>query len=86
VIYKLLLETVGLTSYLPYLGVLLLFHIATAAGLFVVITRQAGAFLALAMSALFLFLGAGSGPFLGCRLAVRDRDCDRRMGSGAATR
>lgn len=58
-IYKALLDTVGLRSYLPYLGVLLLLHVSIAFLLFLIIRRRGGDVLALSTAAVMLFLGRG---------------------------
>jgi hypothetical protein len=58
-IHVVLRRTVGLTSYLPYLAVLLALHVAAAASLFVLVRRMSGALVALGASAIFLFLGSG---------------------------
>jgi len=58
-IHVVLRRTVGLTSYLPYLAVLLALHVAAAASLFVLIRRMSGTLVALGASAIFLFLGSG---------------------------
>jgi hypothetical protein len=58
-IHVILRRTVGLTSYLPYLAVLLALHVAAAASLFVLVRRMSGALVALGASAIFLFLGSG---------------------------
>jgi len=60
VAYKPLLATVGLRSYVPYLTLLILLHIATAAALYWHVRRQVGPIAAVAASVVFLFLGAGS--------------------------
>jgi len=56
--YKTLLSAVGLRSYLPYLLVLLLLHVATAAGLYRVLKHLSGPAFALAGSTLLLFIGS----------------------------
>jgi hypothetical protein len=58
-IYKVLLDTVGLRSYLPYLGVLLLLHVSAAFLLFLIVRRRGGDVLALSAAAVLLFLGRG---------------------------
>jgi len=58
-IYKLLLATIGLRSYLPYQVVLVVLHLVTAAALYQLLKREAGSLLALVAGGLFLFLGAG---------------------------
>jgi hypothetical protein len=60
VTYEALLHTVGLRSYLPYLALALLLHVASALLLFVLVRRRAGDVLALVACALVLFLGAGA--------------------------
>jgi hypothetical protein len=59
VLYRLLVDTVGLTSYLPYLALLAVVHLAVVAGVFVAVRRNVGPWLALAAALLVLFLGAG---------------------------
>jgi len=57
-LWKPLLATIGLQSYLPYLGVLVLLHVITAAAVLRMVQRQAGSAVALAASVVFLFLGS----------------------------
>jgi hypothetical protein len=58
-IYALLLSTVGLRSYLPYLVVLLSLHAANVVLLFEVLRRRASDLVALGSAALLMLLGAG---------------------------
>ena len=58
-VYRVLLLTVGLTSYLPYLAVLLALHLVAAGSLFGLIRQACGALVALAAAAIFLFMGSG---------------------------
>jgi hypothetical protein len=58
-VYAALLNTVGLRSYLPYMGVLLALHAATVVLLFELVRRRAGDLIGLAAAALLLVLGAG---------------------------
>lgn len=58
-VYALLLNTVGLRSYLPYMAVLLALHAACVVLLFELVRRRAGDLIALATAALLLVLGAG---------------------------
>src|ERR1700674_1655145 len=58
-IYASLLNTVGLRSYFPYMGVLLALHSVTAVLLFEVVRRRAGDLVGVASAACFLVLGAG---------------------------
>jgi hypothetical protein len=58
-IYAVLLSTVGLRSYLPYMAVLLVLHAASAWLLFELVRRRAGDLLGVAAPALLLVLGAG---------------------------
>lgn len=58
-IYSLLLHSVGLRSYLPYLGVLLAAHFANVVLLFTLVRRRAGDLIALGVSALLLLPGGG---------------------------
>ncbi|MDQ2943161.1 MAG: hypothetical protein M3R21_05765 [Candidatus Dormibacteraeota bacterium] len=59
VVYAALLNTVGLRSYVPYMAVLMLIHIANVLLLFGLIRARAGDLVALWAAALFLLLGAG---------------------------
>jgi hypothetical protein len=58
-IYAVLLSTVGLRSYLPYMAVLLALHAASVVLLFEIVRRRAGDLVALGSAALLLLLGAG---------------------------
>jgi len=58
-IYALLLNTVGLRSYLPYMAVLVTLHGTSAVLLFELVHRRAGDLVGLAAGALLLVLGAG---------------------------
>jgi hypothetical protein len=58
-IYAVLLSTVGLRSYLPYMAVLLALHAASVVLLFELVRRRAGDLVALGVAALLLVLGAG---------------------------
>ncbi len=58
-IYAVLLGTVGLRSYLPYMAVLLAFHAACVVLLFEVVRRRAGDLVGVAAAGLLLLLGAG---------------------------
>ena len=58
-IYKVLLATVGLRTYLPYQIVVVLLHLVTAAALLQLLRREAGPLLALCGAGLFLVLGYG---------------------------
>lgn len=57
--YALLLNTVGLRSYLPYMAVLLALHGASVVLLFELVRRRAGELIGLAAAALLLVLGTG---------------------------
>lgn len=58
-IYVVLLATVGVRSYLPYMAVLLALHAASVVLLFEVVRRRAGDLVALGSAALLMVLGAG---------------------------
>ncbi len=58
-VYAVLLNAVGLRSYLPYMGILLALHAATVVLLFELVRRRAGDLIGLAAAALLLVLGAG---------------------------
>src|SRR5262245_3227169 len=57
-IYRPLLLTIGMTSYLPYLVVLLSIHVVGSAALFVLVREASGSLMALLLSGLFLVLGS----------------------------
>jgi hypothetical protein len=59
VIVRLMFIVVGMHSYLPYLGVLVLLHIVTAAAIWRIVTTLAGTGPGLAAAAVVLFLGTG---------------------------
>ena len=58
-LYAILLATVGLHSYVPYMAVLLALHAVSVVLLFEVVRRRAGDLIGLASAALLLVLGAG---------------------------
>jgi hypothetical protein len=58
-LYTLLLATVGLRSYVPYMAVLLALHAISAVLLFEIVRRRAGDLVGLACAVLLLVLGAG---------------------------
>jgi hypothetical protein len=58
-IWAVMLDTVGLRTYLPYMAVLLALHAANVVLLFELIRRRAGDAVALGAALLLLFLGAG---------------------------
>jgi hypothetical protein len=57
VIFRVLFEAVGMHSYLPYLAVLLIAHLATAFAVFRIISRLSGEFPALLAGTVVIFLG-----------------------------
>lgn len=57
--WKPLMATVGMSSYMPYLLVTNLLHIAGAAGIYVFARRQTAPVIALGAGLVFLFLGSG---------------------------
>lgn len=59
VIYKVLLDTVGMHSYLPYMAVLLLLHVSAGFLLFLIVRRRCGDMLGLCAGTILLFLGRG---------------------------
>ena len=58
-VYAVLLNTVGLRSYVPYMAALLVAHAATVWLLFELVRRRAGPLIALAAAAPLLLIGAG---------------------------
>jgi hypothetical protein len=60
VVYRALVETIGLGSYLPYLAVLGLIHVSVGVGVFVAVREEVGEWAALGAAVVLLFLGSGS--------------------------
>lgn len=58
-VYSLLLHTIGLRSYMPYLVLLLAVHFVNVLLLFEVVRRRAGDLIAIAAACLLMILGAG---------------------------
>ena len=58
-LYSVLLATVGLHSYVPYMAVLLTLHAAGVVLLFEVVRKRAGDLIGIAVAAVLLLLGAG---------------------------
>jgi hypothetical protein len=59
VVYRLLMEVVGLRTYLPYLAVLIGLHVLVAAAVFLLLRRWTGSPAALGGGILVLFFGSG---------------------------
>jgi hypothetical protein len=59
IVYRSLVETVGLSSYLPYLLVLAVVHVVVAAAVFALVRREIGDWPALAAGLVVMFLGRG---------------------------
>jgi hypothetical protein len=57
--WKILLATVGMRSYLPYLGLTIVVHLIAAAAVYVLVRTQAGRAIGVIFTVVFLFLGAG---------------------------
>jgi hypothetical protein len=57
-IYALLLNTVGMRSYIPYMAILLALHATTVVLLFELVRRRAGDLIAIAAAVLLLVMGA----------------------------
>jgi hypothetical protein len=57
-IYALLLNTVGMRSYIPYMAILLALHATTAVLLFELVRRRAGELIAIGAAVLLLVMGA----------------------------
>src|SRR6478752_6455556 len=64
ILYRVLLGTVGMASYWPYLGVTFALHVAVAGIVYVVVRREAPLAFALGAMALMLFLGSGGDDIL----------------------
>jgi hypothetical protein len=58
-VYRLLVETVGIGSYLPYLLVVALLHVVVAALVYRLLLRSSGRIFALAGAVIVLFFGSG---------------------------
>src|SRR6476661_8295751 len=58
ILYRVLLGTVGMASYWPYLGVTFALHVAVSGIVYVVVRREAPLAFALGAMALMLFLGS----------------------------
>ena len=63
-LYRVLLGTVGMGSYWPYLAVTFALHVAVAVIVYVVVRREAGPIWALGAMAVVLFLGSGGDDIL----------------------
>jgi hypothetical protein len=59
-VYKVLLSTVGMRSYLPFLAAMAVTHALGGMVLFAVLRKRGGDVLALALTVLFLLLGTGA--------------------------
>lgn len=59
VVYRLLLETVGLSSYMPYLALLALLHVVVVAEVYVLARRAAGPGLGAVIAVVVAFFGSG---------------------------
>src|SRR3954470_2730655 len=63
-LYRVLLGTVGMGSYWPYLGVTFALHVAVAVIVYVVVRREVGEIWALGAMAVVLLLGSGGDDIL----------------------
>ena len=63
-LYRVLLGTVGMGSYWPYLAVTFALHVAVAVIVYVVVRREAGPIWALGAMSVVLFLGSGGDDIL----------------------
>ncbi len=59
IVYRLMVETVGIGSYVPYLVVVELLHLVVAALLYLLLERSTGPLVAVLGSAIVLFFGSG---------------------------
>ena len=64
ILYRVLLGTVGMGSYWPYLGVTFALHVAVSGIVYVVVRREAPAAFALGAMAIMLVLGSGGDDIL----------------------
>lgn len=58
-VYRAMVETIGIGSYLPYLAVVALLHLVVAGCVYVLLERRTGPLLAFAGGAIVLFFGSG---------------------------
>jgi len=58
-VYRAMVETVGIGSYVPYLALVALLHLAVATLVYALLERSSGPLLALSGSAIVLFFGSG---------------------------
>jgi hypothetical protein len=58
-VYRGMVEAIGIGSYLPFLVVLMVLHVTSAAGLLVLLSRHLPRIGAMAAAVLYLFLGTG---------------------------
>ncbi len=58
-VYRGMVELIGIGSYLPFLAVLLAIHVSAAGATYVLLLRHVSRAMAMAATVLFLFLGAG---------------------------
>lgn len=59
VVYRMIMELVGLRTYVPYLAVVHMLHVSGCAAVFVLVRRRVGPYPALGASLITLLLGAG---------------------------
>ena len=64
ILYRVLLGTVGMASYWPYLGVTFALHVAVSGIVYIVVRREAPAAFALGAMAIMLVLGSGGDDIL----------------------
>ncbi len=64
ILYRVLLGTVGMASYWPYLGVTFALHVAVSGIVYIVVRREASAAWALGAMAIMLVLGSGGDDIL----------------------
>ena len=57
--YRALVETIGLGSYMPYLGLVISLHVIVAALVYTLVRRTSGSWPALGVGVVFLFFGSG---------------------------
>jgi hypothetical protein len=59
IVYRLLLETVGLSTYMPYLALLAVLHLVVVAEVYVLARRAAGPWLGAVIAVVVAFFGSG---------------------------
>ena len=59
IVYRVLLEAIGLSTYMPYLALLAVLHLVVVAEVYVLARRAAGPWLGAAIAVVVAFFGSG---------------------------